>query len=227
MVWRRASQLSTRDVRRADELRAMLPEANPLDPCAPVDWHKIASIPKPEPRHSEEEMAQAAERALGVSWIDRLFGRVSTARQKRYKAIFTARFRDGIETQRRIHDWEFFTSLARGVLAGSTPAYIVAMNHLSSVSRKREGDTHVFYRSRDSKTLEARVDLCGATHAALRSGQAYELAARVAKDAFALLPTEVVHVDVGCFREEITLQKRWESCWTATFDRRASARITS
>lgn len=172
-------------------------------------------------------MAKAAERALDTGWLERLLGRASTRRKRRYEAVLNARFRDGIETQRRINDWDFFTSLANGVLSGRAPSYIVAMEHLSCVSRRRGASTQVLFRATDSQTLEARMELGEDADSVLQSGRAYEIAAEVANDAFALLPATVVRVEVGRFAEELTLEKRWQPLWTGTFDRTANARIAS
>jgi hypothetical protein len=128
----------------------------------PYDWRAIAAMPPPAAVGDREHAAREALAAWRPSLVDQLFGRVALKRAPLERAVEQACAEDAAVSNQQYATWQWFRSIADGVLRGDLHAYAAIVERLNPFDRLREfGATEVGVRTNEPWFVRATADLSG------------------------------------------------------------------
>jgi hypothetical protein len=191
-----------------------------LDAYETRDWNALAHAPPPQRWAQYEQAAIHSLQTFKPSLAQKALGSTSKIRAELEAAVNTARQQDEAVYQQALQSWEWYRTVAQGVLASDPEAYAVVLEHLTPFAELEQLGVWVKTKSEAPHYLEAEVVVRGAsvipkeaptmvrgrlsskTVAAEQYWGWYEdhvcgAAIRVGRELFAALPLSHVLVHVG------------------------------
>ncbi|MBK8940873.1 MAG: hypothetical protein IPM79_25460 [Polyangiaceae bacterium] len=184
------------------------------------DWNALAHAAPPQRWNQHEQAAVHALRTFQPTLAQRALGSSAKLHAELEAAVYTARQHDEVAHRQAVESWEWYRTVAQGVLGGDPEAYAVVLEHLTPFAELEQLGVWVKTKSEDASYVEAEVVVRGAnvipkempsvargklSSKAVPAAQYwgwYEdhvcgAAIRVARELFAALPLRHVLVHVG------------------------------
>lgn len=126
------------------------------------DWHALAHAPAPQRWAQHEQAAVYALQTFQPSLAQKALGSAPRIRADLEAAVYTARQHDEAAFQQAAQSWEWYRTVAQGVLAGEPEAYSVVLEHLTPFAELEQLGVWVRTKSEASHYIEAEVVVRGA-----------------------------------------------------------------
>jgi hypothetical protein len=133
-----------------------------LDAYETRDWNALACAPPPQRWAQHEQAAVHALQTFRPSLAQKALGTTAKIRAELEAAVNIARQLDEAVYQQALQSWEWYRTVAQGVLANDPEAYAVVLEHLTPFTELEHLGVWVKTKSEAPHYLEAEVVVRGA-----------------------------------------------------------------